>query len=66
MLLWRRGKTSRQLYIWTAFYELYTNGENIKNIIRQIEVIYEQNKNNVTFDVNILKHFDTIKGQDCL
>lgn len=46
-----------------SFYELYTNGENIKNIIRQIEVIYEQNKNNVTFDVNILKHFDTIKDK---
>ena len=46
-----------------SFYELYTNGENIKSIIRQIEVIYEQNKNNVTFDVNILKHFDTIKDK---
>lgn len=46
-----------------SFYELYTNGENIKSIIRQIEIVYEQNKNNVTFDVNILKHFDTIKDK---
>ena len=58
-----KGKDIAPTIYLDSFYELYTNGENIKNIIRQIEVIYEQNKNNVTFDVNILKHFDTIKDK---
>ena len=58
-----KGKDIAPNIYLDSFYELYTNGENIKNIIRQIEVIYEQNKNNVTFDVNILKHFDTIKDK---
>lgn len=63
LVIMEKGKYIAPTIYLDSFYELYTNGENIKNIIRQIEVIYEQNKNNVTFDVNILKHFDTIKDK---
>ena len=63
LVIMEKGKDSAPTIYLDSFYELYTNGENIKNIIRQIELIYEQNKNNVTFDVNILKHFDTIKDK---
>lgn len=63
LVIIEKGKDIAPTIYLDSFYELYTNGENIKNIIRQIEVIYEQNKNNVTFDVNILKHFDTIKDK---
>lgn len=63
LVIMENGKDIAPTIYLDSFYELYTNGENIKNIIRQIEVIYEQNKNNVTFDVNILKHFDTIKDK---
>lgn len=44
-----------------SFYEMYIQGENIKKIIRQIETIYRENRDNITFDVNILKNFDTIR-----
>lgn len=63
LVIMEKGKDIAPTIYLDSFYELYTNGENIKNIIRQIEVIYEQNKNNITFDVNILKHFDTIKDK---
>lgn len=63
LVIMEKGKDIAPTIYLDSFYELYTNGENIKNIIRQIEVIYEQNKNNVAFDVNILKHFDTIKDK---
>ena len=63
LVIMEKGKDIAPTIYLDSYYELYTNGENIKNIIRQIEVIYEQNKNNVTFDVNILKHFDTIKDK---
>lgn len=63
LVIMEKGKDIAPTIYLDSFYELYTNGENIKNIIRQIEVIYEQNKNNVTFDINILKHFDTIKDK---
>lgn len=63
LVIMEKGKDIAPTIYLDSFYELYTNGENIKNIIQQIEVIYEQNKNNVTFDVNILKHFDTIKDK---
>lgn len=63
LVIMEKGKDIAPTIYLDSFYELYTNGENIKNIIRQIEVIYEQNKNNVTFDVNIFKHFDTIKDK---
>lgn len=63
LVIMEKGKDIAPTIYLDSFYELYTNGENIKNIIRRIEVIYEQNKNNVTFDVNILKHFDTIKDK---
>ena len=63
LVIMEKGKDIAPTIYLDSFYELYTNGENSKNIIRQIEVIYEQNKNNVTFDVNILKHFDTIKDK---
>ena len=63
LVIMEKGKDIAPTIYLDSFYELYTNGENIKNIIRQIEVIYEQNKNNVTFDVNILKHCDTIKDK---
>ena len=63
LVIMEKGKDIAPTIYLDSFYELYTNGENIKNIIRQIEVIYEQNKNNVRFDVNILKHFDTIKDK---
>ena len=63
LVIMEKGKDIAPTIYLDSFYELYTNGENIKNIIRKIEVIYEQNKNNVTFDVNILKHFDTIKDK---
>lgn len=63
LVIMEKGKDIAPTIYLDSFYELYTNGENIKNIIRQIEVIYEQNKNNVTFDVNILKYFDTIKDK---
>lgn len=63
LVIMEKGKDIAPTIYLDSFYELYTNGQNIKNIIRQIEVIYEQNKNNVTFDVNILKHFDTIKDK---
>ena len=63
LVIMEKGKDIAPTIYLDSFYELNTNGENIKNIIRQIEVIYEQNKNNVTFDVNILKHFDTIKDK---
>lgn len=63
LVIMEKGKDIAPTIYLDSFYELYTNGENIKNIIRQIEVIYEQNMNNVTFDVNILKHFDTIKDK---
>ena len=63
LVIMEKGKDIAPTIYLDSFYELYTNGENIKNIIRQIEVIYEQNKNNVTFDVSILKHFDTIKDK---
>lgn len=63
LVIMEKGKDIAPTIYLDSFYELYTNGENIKNIIRQIEVIYEQNKNNVTLDVNILKHFDTIKDK---
>ena len=63
LVIMEKGKDIAPTIYLDSFYELYTNGENIKNIIRQIEVIYEQNKNNDTFDVNILKHFDTIKDK---
>ena len=63
LVIMEKGKDIAPTIYLDSFYELYTNGENIKNIIRQIEVIYEQNKNNVTFDVNILKHFDSIKDK---
>ena len=62
-VFFEKGEDKAATIYLDSFYELYTNGENIKSIIRQIEVIYEQNKNNVTFDVNILKHFDTIKDK---
>lgn len=63
LVIMEKGKDIAPTIYLDSFYELYTSGENIKSIIRQIEVIYEQNKNNVTFDVNILKHFDTIKDK---
>lgn len=63
LVIMEKGKDIAPTIYLDSFCELYTSGENIKNIIRQIEVIYEQNKNNVTFDVNILKHFDTIKDK---
>lgn len=63
LVIMEKGKDIAPTIYLDSFYELYTKGANIKNIIRQIEVIYEQNKNNVTFDVNILKHFDTIKDK---
>lgn len=63
LVIMEKGKDIAPTIYLDSFYELYTNGENIKSIIRQIEVIYEQNKNNVIFDVNILKHFDTIKDK---
>lgn len=63
LVIMEKGKDIAPTIYLDSFYELYTNGENIKSIIRQIEIIYEQNKNNVTFDVNILKHFDTIKDK---
>lgn len=63
LVIMEKGKDIAPTIYLDSFYELYTNGENIKNIIRKIEVIYEQNKNNVTFDVNIFKHFDTIKDK---
>lgn len=63
LVIMEKGKDIAPTIYLDSFYELYTNGEYIKNIIRQIVVIYEQNKNNVTFDVNILKHFDTIKDK---
>lgn len=63
LVIMEKGKDIAPTIYLDSFYELYTNGENIKNIIRQIELIYEQNRNNVTFDVNILKHFDTIKDK---
>lgn len=63
LVIMEKGKDIAPTIYLDSLYELYTNGENIKNIIRQIELIYEQNKNNVTFDVNILKHFDTIKDK---
>lgn len=63
LVIMEKGKDIAPTIYLDSFYELYTNGENIKSIIRQIELIYEQNKNNVTFDVNILKHFDTIKDK---
>lgn len=63
LVIMEKGKDIAPTIYLDSFYELHTNGENIKNIIRQIELIYEQNKNNVTFDVNILKHFDTIKDK---
>lgn len=63
LVIMEKGKDIAPTIYLDSFYELYTNGENIKNIIRQIELIYEQNKNNVTFDVNILKHFDTINDK---
>ena len=63
LVIMEKGKDIAPTIYLDSFYELYTNGENIKNIIRQIQLIYEQNKNNVTFDVNILKHFDTIKDK---
>lgn len=63
LVIMEKGKDIAPTIYLDSFYELYTNGENIKNIIRQIEIVYEQNKNNVTFDVNILKHFDTIKDK---
>lgn len=63
LVIMEKGKDIAPTIYLDSFYELYTNGENIKSIIRQIEVIYEQNKNNVTFDVNIPKHFDTIKDK---
>lgn len=63
LVIMEKGKDIAPTIYLDSFYELYTNGENIKSIIRQIEVIYEQNKNNVTFDVNILKHFDNIKDK---
>lgn len=63
LVIMEKGKDIAPTIYLDSLYELYTNGENIKSIIRQIEVIYEQNKNNVTFDVNILKHFDTIKDK---
>ena len=63
LVIMEKGKDIAPTIYLDSLYELYTNGENIKSIIRQIELIYEQNKNNVTFDVNILKHFDTIKDK---
>lgn len=63
LVIMEKGKDIAPTIYLDSFYELYTNGENIKSIIRQIEIVYEQNKNNVTFDVNILKHFDTIKDK---
>ena len=63
LVIMEKGKDIAPTIYLDSLYELYTNGENIKSIIRQIEIIYEQNKNNVTFDVNILKHFDTIKDK---
>ena len=63
LVIMEMGKDIAPTIYLDSFYELYTNGENIKSIIRQIEIVYEQNKNNVTFDVNILKHFDTIKDK---
>lgn len=46
-----------------SFYEMYTQGKSINDIISQIEVIYKENKDNITFDVNILKSFDTIQDK---
>lgn len=63
LVIMEKGKDIAPTIYLDSLYELYTNGENIKSIIRQIELIYEQNKNNVTFDVNFLKHFDTIKDK---
>lgn len=63
LVIMEKGKDIAPTIYLDSFYELYTNGENIKSIIRQIEIVYEQNKNNITFDVNILKHFDTIKDK---
>ena len=63
LVIMEKGKDIAPTIYLDSLYELYTNGENITSIIRQIELIYEQNKNNVTFDVNILKHFDTIKDK---
>ena len=48
LVIMEKGKDIAPTIYLDSFYELYTNGENIKNIIRQIEVI---------------KHFDTIKDK---
>lgn len=63
LVIMEKGKDIAPTIYLDSFYDLYMHGEDIKNIIRQIELIYEQNKNNVTFDVDILKHFDTIKDK---
>lgn len=63
LVIMEKGKDIAPTIYLDSFYDLYTHGEDIKNIISQIELIYEQNKNNVTFDVDILKHFDTIKDK---
>ena len=54
LVIMEKGKDIAPTIYLEGFYEEYTRGEDIRNIIRQIETVYEENKNNVTFDVNIL------------
>ena len=63
LVIMEKGKDIAPTIYLEGFYEEYTRGEDIRNIIRQIETVYEENKNNVTFDVNILKQFETIKDK---
>ena len=44
-------------------YEEYKRGKDIDAIIREIETIYVDNKPKLSFDVNILKKFDTVKDR---
>ena len=63
LVIMEKGRDIAPTIYLDSFYEMYTQGENIKNIIRQIEIIYRENRDNITFDVNILKNFDTIQDK---
>lgn len=63
LVIMEKGRDIAPTIYLDSFYKMYTQGENIKNIIRQIEIIYRENRDNITFDVNILKNFDTIQDK---
>lgn len=62
VLMEKNNDIAPTIYL-NRLYEEYKRGKDIDAIIREIETIYVDNKPKLSFDVNILKKFDTVKDR---